>query len=298
MEILELLTKTLGTAATDKLMERYALLRAVSVFAPVGRRSLATLLLKTEREARSDVEELERSGLLNAARSGLYLSDVGRTAMEELYVLLGGTGEGILPARETKLSVAERGVLAMNAALDEVKDGELLLDGSDAAYYGARSVVRGSVSVYPLGTVEHKGNKALGEMVSRCNRGGEGLAFKMPLSPKNMAKFVSDQAVTQYSSRLNGASCAVGCVMGAGEAAKRYEFSHRLVNILVDEGAVAEMFGYFLREDGRIVYTYSPVAPAPEALGNMKLFLVGYGKKKDKIEAAVRSRFANARIFF
>lgn len=73
---------------TQKLVNRYALLTAVDVMQPVGRRSLAAKLQATERVVRSDLEVLAESGLLAMATSGVTLTKAGQEAVIELRPLL------------------------------------------------------------------------------------------------------------------------------------------------------------------------------------------------------------------
>ena len=92
----------LSPDAMSALERRYNTLRSLSYIQPAGRRQLAEYTNMTEREARSETEQLKKQGLVQSDSCGMRLTTEGMKVLLELYECI----SAISNKREMELTLA------------------------------------------------------------------------------------------------------------------------------------------------------------------------------------------------
>ncbi|MBS7262736.1 MAG: hypothetical protein KIG36_03930 [Eubacteriales bacterium] len=294
MELIDALKKA-DKAAVKSLMTRYGLLRAVSVLSPMGRRALGEATGLTERETRDILEELRAGRLISSCRAGVSLTAEGREAMERLFGLFSPDGGPVLCG--TKTALMERAALAADAvSRDLTEDDLLLVDNSAAVRYAVGALRRERCRFRVIGTAGNYANANYLSLAEKLLLPKEPPPV-LPKGTREMAAFVGTREAAEYTERLAGVTAILLSVRTVAEAMKATDMSPRLVNLLIDQGATAELAGYYLRNDGRIVYTSLPLAPTPEFLATRPVYVIASEKSGPRELEAVRSRCARAVIF-
>jgi central glycolytic genes regulator len=118
-------------------MRRYEILRIISDFQPIGRRSLSKKLGITERTMRTEIEKLSEIKLIHIESSGVWLSDIGKEMLSEVqktFYYIKNLSETELKLKE-KLKLRRVVVVAGDVNKDRYtfnelgkKAGEVILD--------------------------------------------------------------------------------------------------------------------------------------------------------------------------
>lgn len=69
----------------DLLMKRYEILKVISTFQPIGRRSLSTKLGITERTMRTEIDKLKEMELIDIQTAGVHLTEIGLNLLSEIH---------------------------------------------------------------------------------------------------------------------------------------------------------------------------------------------------------------------
>ncbi len=270
---------------TQKLVNRYALLTAVDVMQPVGRRSLAAKLQATERVVRSDLEVLAESGLLTMATSGVTLTKAGQEAVIELRPLLetltgvskkerllqdklGLAGCHIVPgdSDDQPEVKALMGRLTNQVLLDEMPPGDSIV------------AVMGGTTMAVVSETLTESVSADRHLTFVPARGGMGespaiqantIAARMALAthgesqPLYLPELTSNATydtlryepmIANTLATIERANVVIHCVGDAVAMAKRRQMPADVVALLEKQHVVGEAFGDFFDASGQIVY--------------------------------------------
>lgn len=83
-KILEIQNKIVPETV-DLLMKRYEILKTISSFQPIGRRSLSTRLGMTERTMRSEIDKLKELEIIDIQTAGVSLTETGLDLLSEIH---------------------------------------------------------------------------------------------------------------------------------------------------------------------------------------------------------------------
>lgn len=313
----ESLVKTMPGIARQ-IEQKYTLMRCVLSMQPAGRRALAAALGRGEREVRTDTDFLRQNALIRTTSSGMYLTEAGYYASEKLNEILHSMN-GLLE-KEKKYSSRWGGnihisacgettdqeiiktdiaLLAIRASLEKEKN----LWAAECCEFFTRAIKAipickfSGMTVINARAANKTASKGCFELAKRLGAASLGTDLELPVQQKEMVKYIESIKVKEYTETVNRADLIMAHINRAQEAMVRAGLSHRMINILVDQGAEAELLGYYLRSDGKIIYIASPIALSLDTLSNSQLILTSYGKESAKAASAVLSRFAGAELY-
>ena len=298
--------------------ETYTLMRCVLALQPAGRRAVASALGRGEREVRTETDFLRANALIRTTSSGMYLTESGHevadrldeilhrvsglSEKEEKYSKKLGSGihisacKGVADREVMKIDIA---LLALRAALNRKKD----IWAAECGEFFAGAVKAVPICKYSGMTVVNAraGNKAAAkrcaELSKRLGTSAIGTDVELPSQQSELAQYIDSPKAKEYTAALNGVGLVMAHINRAQEAMIRAGLSHRMINILIDQGAEAELLGHYLRADGKVVYVGSPLTVSLDTLANAELVLTAYGKESAKAVSAVLSRFEGADVY-
>jgi len=300
-ELMEIQQKLLPDLVTI-LRKRYALLQSIYHLQPVGRRTLAQVMMTTERILRADVDLLKEMGLIHVAPAGMSCSEEGVRILEQLEPLVGelfGLTElgrrlqtilripevivvpgdsdhsewvlqelGRTGARLLKQRVREGDVIAVTGGSSMASVAEQLQ--STPAFRTVQFVpARGGLGEQ----VELQANTLASVMASRT--GGSYRLLHVPdrLSTDALQALLEEPHVAEVLQLLRTARIVVHGIGDALVMARRRKYSDQELTELAQKGAVGEAFGYYFGADGSIVHRMSNIGLQLEDVRRAELVL-------------------------
>jgi len=264
------------------MQKRFRILQNIQFLQPVGRRSLSQNLNMTERVLRSEIDFLKSRNLVSVTNTGMSLTEEGKIILEDLeHIMKEFSGISILEMELTnKLGIKGCIIVPGNADESEWVKSELGKMGAEQL----------SKIVQPKQTISVTGGTTIAsvaealpenlknkELLFVPARGGIGadLQYQANSLCQIMAKktagdymvlYVPDQVTKElYHSFINDSSIrevllkiksSDVVIHGIGDAitmAKRRNTSQFEMDILLEQQAVAEAFGYYFDENGKEV---------------------------------------------
>lgn len=264
------------------MQKRYRILRYIQILQPVGRRNLSQSLNMTERVLRSEIDFLKSINLVSVKNTGMSLTEEGKIILEELeHIMKELSGISSLEVELTRyLGIKQCIVVPGNADESEWVKSEL----------GKMCARKLTEIVKPKQTISVTGGTTIASVVDALPeelkdkeltfvpaRGGIGtdLQYQANSICEMMAKktagnymvlYVPDQVTKElYHSFINDASIrgvlekiksADVVIHGIGDAikmAKRRQTPDSELELLKEQNAVAEAFGYYFDESGNEV---------------------------------------------
>lgn len=288
---------------------RYAVLKEVSLQAPIGRRAIADATGFTERVVRNLAAELESNGLVTVTPAGISMTRRGeqllvdlaayfRTrqsvkrlerelveilAMKEVRIVRGDSSRD----RTVQRNLAQEGALLVARYLAD--DLVVAVSGGTTLSLVAKALPESTakVTVVPARggfgeTLETQAN-TIAAMVARKTRG----TYRMLHVPDGFSPELidilrrEDKSLREVEALIHRADLLI---MGIGDAARMADLrqippAERAT--LMTGGAVGETLGYYARADGEIVYCRHNVGLTLEELGSVPdVVLVAGGSQK------------------
>ncbi|CAM3954307.1 sugar-binding transcriptional regulator [Alicyclobacillus pomorum] len=304
----------------ETLQERAWMLHRIRLLQPIGRRALAVELATTERVLRAEVEFLRQQGLIVSAPAGMSLTEEGNALLDELdKVLATIEGRAELSARLSRvLGIQTVYIVSGNSDQEAwVKDTlgyqagvqlrELLREDDVLAVTGGTTMAAVARmmpkkgSELPLKVVPARGG--LGESVyAQANTIAEELADKLGgtsvmlhvpdrLSTETLEILMQEPQVQQRLQEVRNATVVVHGIGDAVQMAKRRQLSAEEIQLLRENDAVAEAFGYYFNRAGQIVYAMTTVGLRLDDLADMRLVIgvAGGSSKAAAIAAAAKA---------
>lgn len=268
----------------EVLHRRYALLKAIQVMQPVGRRVLSAKLIVGEKIVRHDTDYLREEGYLIVTMGGMILTEEGILLLEDLKNVM-KEFEGIkdIEARLTTvlgcnditvvLGDTDLEPNALNnigkAAADLLQN--LLNEDSIVAITGGhtiKSMVRhikttpdleSNRMIVPargsLGNdIETQANTLVELMAKKMNCQYRLLNLPDNLSEKAIESVYKDPAIKKIIKDIKKANIIVFGIGNAKKMAYRRDLNKKILKVLDDKKAVAEALGYYFNQEGKMVY--------------------------------------------
>lgn len=281
-EILDMQQKLLPDLL-DVLKTRYNVLHHVMLMGTVGRRSLAKSLNMTERVLRTEVEFLRAQGLLQMYAAGMILTDSGKRLLAELEPVIQEL-LGISEMQEQlrrQFELREVHIVPGDADHSEFSKRELCRAGAQALRNAVRkddviAVTGGStmagLAEFLMPAPNMRGNRyvpargGLGEAVElQANSIASTMAkrtgghYKLLHVPDHLSEdaYLSLIDEPHIQDVLNVIRMARVVVHGIGDAivmAERRKLSYDDMHRLQHDGALAEAFGYYFDQQGKVIH--------------------------------------------
>ncbi len=314
------LMQKLAPDLAQQIERRALVLERIGAMQPVGRRVLASRLNLPEREVRTVAVLLKEQGLVSLDAAGMTLTqksvDVLPMARQFSRDLRGLTKLEIAVAQ--KLGIAKVCVVAGDSDEDEQVLHEVgrsassrlrsfLQSGSTLAVTGgstihevAYSLAHGTamnVMVVParggIGkALETQANTVACEIAKRL--GGHHRMMHLPdhMDEQTLIEMRKLKEIDETLALLERADVVLHGIGRAEEMTKKRQLPPEMVKRVIKLGAIAEAYGCYFDQNGKVVFSASTVA---HDLGALKpqctLIAVAAGKRKAKaIEAVMKSR--------
>jgi len=294
------------------MQKRYRILRYIEIMQPVGRRSLSQSLQITERVLRSETDFLKDQDLIAISTSGMRLTEEGKIILDQL--------EPIMKEFSSAPELEKQLAIALNLQSCNVVSGNT--DESDwvkselgrACVSRLKEIIKeGQVISVTGGSTMNAVAEAFTEKLNKENllfvpaRGGIGADIKdqanticqkmankaggnymVLYSPDQVTKefyetFIQESSIREVLMKIKSADIVIHGIGDAMTMARRRMTSEEDMQKLVQEKAVAEAFGYYFDENGRIVHKVQTVGLQLEDLKNIPhIFAVAGGASKAK----------------
>ena len=321
-----MLMNELSPDAMSALERRYNTLRSLSYIQPAGRRQLAEYTDMTEREARSETDQLKKQGLIQSDSCGMRLTSEGMRVLLELYEAI----SAISDKRDMELALASiLNIKAVSIVSGDADQKNMVYrdmgaraakcfqryaaDISSAAVTGHKTVeymtnsrfISGrhvGLSIYPIRTAQL--NSADDNANNNCAR----LARKMGanyrllhlgegLTINEIEKRYQSAGVKEAVAGAMGAEVIVSGVNSLNSSPVFNAMSVRARESLLQEDACCELLGNFLKKDGKQINNPPIYSTAVEELGEARIFmLIAGGASSYDAISALACRLGNMHL--
>jgi len=298
---------------TDVLKKRYTVLKSIMVSGIVGRRTLASSLGLTERVLRSEVDFLKSHGLVSITPAGMqvtsagirlleeiepYIKDLfGLTEMEEQICRTYGLKQVVIVPGDSDQSPhtkRELGLAGAQVLRKVVKDHDVIgvTGGSTLAEVANLLTFSSSdptcMFVPARGglgeNVELQANTIASIMAKRT--GGQYRLLHVPdnLGDEAYQSLMSDPNIQEIVNVIRRARIVIHGIGNAVVMAQRRKSDQKTIELLKQEGALAEAFGYYFDRDGNVVHKMPTVGLKLEDIMQMEI-VIGVAGGSSKAEA-------------
>ena len=296
---------------------RYALLKEVYRFQPIGRRLLAEKLKLSERTVRKDLDFLKRNSLVKSTNAGTKITDQGSSILSELdgyikkvrgtteleeelscilglevYVVPQGVREeqpkeelGRFSAEFIKNLVSQEDIMAVTGGTTLATVARIMEpEGSPC-----------NITVVPgrggLGEkVEIQANTIVAKIANKLGGNYQLLHIPDNLQQETMSRLIDEPSIKQILDLAKQADILVHGIGTAEVMAKRRRLPSKKIGELNEWGAVGESFGYYFNPDGEIVYSTPSVGLKLSDLDSIgQVIAIAGGKHKAEAILAVVS---------
>ncbi|SYX87200.1 sugar-binding transcriptional regulator [Paenibacillus alvei] len=301
----------------ELLKKRYTILHQIMLSDSIGRRTLATSLQMTERVLRAETDLLKAQGLIDSDNTGMRITDEGRQLVRKLESVMGellgmrqleesirqafGLRQVIVVPGNSDVSPAVKQELGQAAcrALSSVMDKEdvvAVTGGSTLAAMAdqltSSSPLKGNWFVPARGglgeSLEYQANTIASTMAKRVGAQYRLLHVPDLLSEEAYQSLKQEPNIQDILRVIRQARIVVH---GIGEAlvmAKRRRADEETIQQLLEEGALAEAFGYYFDRDGHVVHTMLTLGLRLEDISRMEVVIaIAGGQSKGESIAAV-----------
>jgi len=318
--------KLFETIAPDFLaviQERYRILQNIYWMQPVGRRTLSESLDMTERVLRTETDLLKKLQLINSSKSGMRLTTKG----EGVYHKLGSMMDQLFGMHQIEKRLArhfgiDRCLITSGNSDQQVKVisefGHLLNEALDNVLPNGKNViaVMGGITMAKVAkelssldterrrnlfvparggigeAVNVQANSVSAEMAIRSNGKYRSLYVPEQLSKTTYNSLLQEPSIVEVLDLISEANCVIHGIGRALHMAARRKMTEAEILMLKQKNAVAESFGYFFDESGKIVYKIPRIGLELKDLQNIPyVFAVAGGKTKAK---AIHAYMQNA----
>ncbi len=305
------------------IQERYRVLQRIYWMQPVGRRMLSESLQLTERVLRTETDLLRSLDLIISSKSGMKLTEKG----EVVYKELGKMMDRLFGVHQIEKDLADRFDITRCLIADGNSDqqvkvvarfGQLLNevltknlpDGKNIiAVMGGTTMSRVAKELTNLKTnkrenlfvparggigeaVSVQANSVSAEMAIKSNGQYRTLYVPEQLSATTYELLLQEPSIVAVLDLINEANCVIHSIGRALHMAARRKMTEEEILMLKQKNAVAESFGYFFDEDGKVVYKTPRVGLQLKDIEHIPyIFAVAGGKSKAK---AIQAYMKNA----
>ncbi|MDW5300081.1 MAG: sugar-binding domain-containing protein [Sedimentibacter sp.] len=306
----------------ELLMERYEILKVISTFKPIGRRTLAVKLGITERTMRTEIDKLKEMNLIEIKASGVELTSVGIDLLSEIndtFYYIKNLSELELKLME-KLKLKKVAVVSGDVEKDIFtfnnlgkKAAEIILE------YIKNDTILGITGGTTMACVvnQMKRKKGIKNLLVLPARGG--LNEELEIQANTIAANLAEKLDSQYKllhipdnldeqelnvlknnklindvlSDIQKINLLVFGLGNAREMAIRRNSEKNVFNIIEKENLTAEAFGYFFNNEGDVKMQINSVGITLENFKEIKNSIgVAAGSSKAEAIYAI-SKFNN-----
>lgn len=321
-----MLMNELSPDAMSALERRYNTLRSLSYIQPAGRRQLAEYTDMTEREARSETDQLKKQGLIQSDSCGMRLTSEGMRVLLELYEAI----SAISDKRDMELALASiLNIKAVSIVSGDADQKNMVYrdmgaraakcfqryaaDISSAAVTGHKTVeymtnsrfISGrhvGLSIYPIRTAQlnsedDNANNNCARLARKMGANYRLLHLGEGLTINEIEKRYQSAGVKEAVAGAMGAEVIVSGVNSLNSSPVFDAMSVRARESLLQEDACCELLGNFLKKDGKQINNPPIYSTAVEELGEARIFmLIAGGASSYDAISALACRLGNMHL--
>lgn len=321
-----MLMNELSPDAMSALERRYNTLRSLSYIQPAGRRQLAEYTDMTEREARSETDQLKKQGLIQSDSCGMRLTSEGMRVLLELYEAI----SAISDKRDMELALASiLNIKAVSIVSGDADQKNMVYrdmgaraakcfqrytaDISSAAVTGHKTVeymtnsrfISGrhvGLSIYPIRTAQlnsedDNANNNCARLARKMGANYRLLHLGEGLTINEIEKRYQSAGVKEAVAGAMGAEVIVSGVNSFNSSPVFNAMSVRARESLLQEDACCELLGNFLKKDGKQINNPPIYSTAVEELGEARIFmLIAGGASSYDAISALACRLGNMHL--
>lgn len=297
-------------------LRRYALLRMIDTYGPIGRRSLALKSQLSERQVRNDVDFLRDQEMVDYLSEGAAITEKGREMiglLQQLAQHYSGIGQ-IQKEIQRKLGIKEvlvvespeddrsgalhqMGRAAGKALLTMLQSRDILgLTGGTSVHsmveqLSVRTSHPDGLMVVParggLGThIRYQANTLVEKLAKKLDSEYSLLYMPDSLSSQAIRTLMDEPHIRDTMQFIRKIDCLVFGIGKADVMAKRRRLDEATCRRIAEAEAVAEAFGYFFNARGEIVFEISTFGITLEQFHSLKR-LIAIAGGADKAAAIV-----------
>ncbi|MGM0125074.1 SorC family transcriptional regulator [Enterococcus sp. AZ194] len=269
----------------DVLQERFQILRNIYWMQPIGRRSLAESMGMTERVLRTETDMLKNLQLIGTSKSGMTLTNKGESIYQDLEKIM----NQLLGVNQIEKQLAEyfgikRCVVVAGNSDEQVKVvdefGEALNEAlmlllpetqNTIAVMGGTTMATVAEHLTNLETekrhnlfvparggigeaVTVQANSISAMMATKAKGSYRTLYVPEQLSLATYNSLMQEPSIHEVLDLISQANCVIHSIGRALHMAARRKMAEEELLMLKQKNAVAESFGYFFDEMGKVVY--------------------------------------------
>lgn len=298
------------------MQQRYAVLRSVDLFQPVGRRGLAESTGLTERVVRSEIEFLQKQGLILVTSKGMYLTKEGKLMVDQLAgVMSEMMGLNVLEDQiKEKLEVDDVVIVPGDSDKYEWVKQEMgkacvtflnnvLKQGSTIAVTGGTTMAAVADVMSTLNKVnnylfvparggigekvENQANTIAAEMAQKSKAEYRLLYVPDPLSESAYQTIINEPSVNETLKQIKGAGIVLHGIGDALTMAERRKTIPSVTETLKENHAISEAFGFYFDEAGNVVHKVRTVGIQLEDLASIEYVItIAGGRSKGEAIAS------------
>lgn len=294
------------------IQKRFLILQYIRIMQPIGRRNLSASVGITERVLRSEVALLKEQRLINVASSGMTLTDEGQSLLQNLeqpmrelfglkniedqlkesfnlkeVIVVSGDSDELAWVKK------EMGRATVGCINQRLKTNNIVaVTGGSTLAAVAEMMNADAKELSPLfvpargGLGEDVGNQAntiCAKMAEQAKGNYRLLHLPDELSKEAYLTMMEEPKVKEVLNLIRSSSIVVHGIGEAFTMAKRRQSSSEQLEILIENEAVGEAFGYYFNENGEDVYRVRTIGLQLEELKDIPYVLaVAGGSSKAK----------------
>lgn len=302
------LQKALYPDLLEVMQKRYAILYAISLFQPIGRRGIVDQTKMQERFVRNELTFLQHQRFIQSTTKGMAITDEGRqmvhdlrdfikeltglteletimqdrTGISNVIVVRGNSDENL----QVKQELGRATVLYLKEVIKEhvtiaVTGGTTMAAVADAmqpfqGYECTFVPARGGVGE----KVENQANTIVAQMAKAEKGDYHLLHVPDPLSETLYQTMLKEPSIKETLPYIKNASIVLHGIGEALAMANRRKTTDDILKKLENEQAVSEAFGYYFNQEGNIVHKVRTIGIHLEDLEKMNVVTVAGGKSK------------------
>lgn len=303
------------------LQNRFRMLKAIQASGPIGRRTLAEALNKTEREVRNETAVLSEKQLIQVFQKGMIITDLGYEVLEKLkdyfYNVSGLSDKEMLLAKILNI----KNVAIVPGDVDDEPTtkaflgkeagyilGDLAKQNSIVAVTGGSTVASLRRYLYdtkPFNSMKFvaargsfgdemnfQANTLVSKFAKECGGSYHTLFLPEHLSEEAHAMMMKEPIVKETVKLYDKVNVVIHGIGSASEMGKRRKMESLDFAKLMEDGAIGEAFGYYFNENGQVVHQIKTIGIQLDQVQQSNLVIaIAGGKSKAK---AIEAYFKNA----
>lgn len=322
MKALIEMQKKLYPQLLEKMQQRFKVLQQVQLSQPIGRRGLAEKTSLTERVVRSEMQFLLTHGLIEVTSKGMFLTESGKLVIAELAEFMKEiTGLNVLEMKIREiLKINYVKIVSGNSDDDSSVKRAMgqsavqyllnhLPNHATIAMTGGSTMAAVADSIVPLENVrklcfvparggigdktENEANTIVAKMGRKTKSHYRLLHVPDPLGETTYQTLINEPSIIETLQVIKKSNVVIHGIGEALTMARRRKTNQETYDKLVQNYATGEAFGYYFKEDGKIVHKVKTIGIQLEDLqATEQVITVAGGRSKAK---AIGSYFQEGR---